>query len=93
MTRFMKKISKKIGLMPGTVVFVGEKKVEEVRIHVIDYNEKEIQEREVKTAEECFPFKDSPTITWVRERPISCIWKMTIIGAHSVESPIRNCWM
>jgi len=46
-------------------VFVGEKKIEKAKITIIDYDEKQFQEKEAKTIEECFPFKDTPTVTWI----------------------------
>jgi magnesium transporter len=54
-----------VGLPPGTLVHIGEKKVEKVRITVIDYDEGHFQERVVDTVEECFPFRDKPTVTWI----------------------------
>lgn len=57
--------SKKAGLPPGTLVHVGEKRDEKVRITIIDYDEAHFEEKEAKTAEECFPFKDKPTVTWI----------------------------
>ncbi len=65
MVRFMKRVSKKVGLSPGTLVHIGEKKIEQVRIRVIDYDEQHIEERDVKTIEECFPYKDTPGTTWI----------------------------
>jgi magnesium transporter len=59
------KRSEKRGLPPGTLVHVGEKKIEEVRIKIIDYDEAQLEEKEAKTVEECFPFKDKPTVTWI----------------------------
>ncbi len=65
MLRFIKKISKKAGLPPGALVHVGEKKIEKARIRVIDYDAACIEEREPATIEECFPYRDTPTVTWV----------------------------
>jgi magnesium transporter len=56
---------KKTGLPPGTPVFVGDKKAEETRVTILDYDETRIQDKEVKQIEECFPFKDTPTVTWI----------------------------
>ncbi|MFX0122388.1 MAG: magnesium/cobalt transporter CorA [Candidatus Hodarchaeota archaeon] len=61
----IKKRKKKIGLPPGTPVFIGRKKTDEIRITVLDYDESKYEENEVKTVEECLPFKERPTITWV----------------------------
>jgi magnesium transporter len=74
MSLFLRKSSKKAGLPPGTVVFVGEQKVKETRITIIDYDENQYAEREVKDIEECFPYKDTPSISWIN-----------IDGVHQVE--------
>ena len=47
-----------MGLPPGTLVHVGEKRTEKVRITIIDYDEKEFQEKEAEAVEECFPFNN-----------------------------------
>ena len=74
-TRFMKKIaSKKAGLSPGTLIHIGEKKIEKVKITLIDYDSKNLQEKELEHVEESFPFKDEPTDTW-----------LNISGLHDVE--------
>jgi magnesium transporter len=65
MLRFIKRISKKSGLPPGALVHVGEKKIEKTRIRVIDYDEDGIEERELASVDECFPYKDSPAMTWI----------------------------
>lgn len=54
-----------VGLPPGTPVYIGEKVVGKVKIRVMDYDETHFQEKEVKAIEECFPFKDTPTVTWI----------------------------
>ena len=65
MLRFVKRRSNKAGLPPGTLVHIGEKKIAQAKITVIDYDEAQFQEKEVKTIEECLPFKDKPTVTWI----------------------------
>jgi magnesium transporter len=80
--RFIKRVSKKIGLSPGALVHIGKKKIEKVRIRLIDYDEKQLQEKEPKTVEECFPFKDLPTVTWVNIDGLHDIRIMEKIGKH-----------
>lgn len=58
-------LSKKTGLPPGTAVFVGEQKADEVKITVIDYNKDRIEVQTVGSVEDCFPYKDRPTVTWI----------------------------
>ena len=74
MSKLIKKRSKKAGLPPGTLVHIGEKKAETPKITLIDYDESHFQEREVKKIEECFLFKEKPTITWIN-----------VDGLHQVE--------
>ena len=74
MNRLIRKRSGKTGLPPGTLVYVGERKTETVKIRIIDYDETKIEEREVQAIEECFPFKDKPTVTWIN-----------IDGLHEIE--------
>jgi magnesium transporter len=63
--KLSKKTSKMVGLPPGTPVYIGDKVVGEVKIRLMDYDETHFQEKEVKTIEECFPFKETPTVTWI----------------------------
>jgi len=65
MKRFLQKRSDKNGLPPGSLVHVGEKKLEKAQISVIDYNETQYQELTPAAIEECFPFKEKPSITWI----------------------------
>jgi magnesium transporter len=72
--KLVKRHSKKAGLPPGTLVHVGEKKVESVRVTYLDYDEQNVEEKRVSTIEECFPFKATPTVTWIN-----------IDGLHDIE--------
>jgi magnesium transporter len=65
MSRATKRRTKKVGLPPGSLVYTGDREAESVKITVIDYNEDHFQEHEVKSIEECFEYKDKPTITWI----------------------------
>ena len=82
MPKFMKKRSEAIGLAPGTLVHIGEKKIEKVRIRIIDYDEEHIEEKEVQSIEECFPFKETPTVTWVNIDGLHEIEVIERLGEH-----------
>lgn len=84
----IKKRSKKSGLPPGTLVHIGDKKMEKTRITLIDYDESQFQEKEVKMVEECFPFKDKPTITWINIDGIHQIEVIEKIGQHFGVHPL-----
>jgi magnesium transporter len=82
MPRFIKKRSKKSGLPPGTLVHIGERKTEKVRITILDYDESQFEEKEAKTIEECFPFKDKSTTTWINIEGLHEIEIIEKIGNH-----------
>ncbi|NIS62843.1 MAG: magnesium/cobalt transporter CorA [Proteobacteria bacterium] len=88
MVMFGKKMVKKagphekVGLPPGTLMHIGERKTEKVKITIIDYDEKELQEKEAKKVEECFPFKEKPTVTWVNIDGLQEVQTIEKIGVH-----------
>jgi magnesium transporter len=88
MVKFIKRRAKKIGLPPGTPVFVGEKKIEKVKITIIDYDEKQFQEKEAKTIEESFPFKNTPTVTWINIDGVHQVDIIENIGRHFELHPL-----
>ena len=69
-----KKITSKIGLSPGAFVHVGEKKVENISIDLIDYDTEKYESKKLRTIDEAFPFKDSHTISW-----------LNIVGLHDTQ--------
>jgi len=65
MRKGFKKISKKAGLPPGTLVHIGEKKSEKVRILITEYKEEEFRERELSSIDEYETFLSKPSVTWI----------------------------
>jgi len=65
MGRLVRRVTKKPGAPPGTLIHTGVKRVEKIRITILDYDGESIQEREVGSAAECLPFRDSSTVTWI----------------------------
>jgi len=57
--------SDKAGLDAGTLMYVGDKEPGKTRITVLDYDAANVLEKEVASVEECFPFKDTATVTWI----------------------------
>ena len=82
MVRLVKRAKKKLGMKPGAVVYVGEKRTEAVDITIIDYDETNYQEKKTARVEDCFPFKDSPTITWINFSGIHQVELIEKIGSH-----------
>jgi magnesium transporter len=75
MVRFIKKSASKRGLPPGSIVHVGDKKSEKVKISIMDYSIGKFDEKEVKKVEDCFQFKRRPSVTWIN-----------VDGLHDVEA-------
>ena len=76
------KRSKKAGLPPGTLVHIGKKRTGKVKITVIGYDENNFRENEVRTVNECFQFKDKPTVTWLNIDGIHDAGIIEKIGKH-----------
>ncbi len=64
-------ISDTIGQRPGALIHVGEQKVENVTVDLIEYDSKNINEIHNATFEECLESKHKPNVSWVN-----------IIGVH-----------
>jgi magnesium transporter len=75
MTRFMKlSAHKKAGAAPGTLVHVGEKKMDATRITLIDYDADQLSEREIEDIDDLLPLKASPSTSWI-----------DVVGLHDVQ--------
>jgi magnesium transporter len=81
MTKFIKNLSRKAGLPPGSLVHIG-KKTDKVRISIIDYDKTQFNEKTAKKVEECFPFKKKPTVTWINIDGVHDTEFIEKIGKH-----------
>ena len=80
--RFIKKKSKKVGLPPGTLVHIGERRTEKTKISIIDYDKTHLLEKNAISVEECFPYKDKSTVTWINIDGIHQADVVEKIGKH-----------
>jgi len=72
--RFLKHQSSKHGLPPGSTVHIGEKKIENVLIEIIDFDKENLQKVQAESVEETYKYKDSVTNSWIN-----------VIGLHETE--------
>ena len=79
-SKFFKKASKKAGLSPGTLIHVGEQKIDKARITLMNYDQDRLEEKVLKRIEESFACKDSPPVSWIN-----------IDGLHEVEAIEKIC--
>ena len=70
------------GMPPGTLVHVGDKKTEEVRVTVMDFDEAAFSERQVADVAECFALKDTPSVTWINVDGLHDVELIEKLGAH-----------
>lgn len=82
MVKFFRKNIKHAGLPPGTVQYVGEKKVDEVRMGVWDYDQDTVTTFTPATAEDCFPYRDSPKVSWINIDGLHDTELLKKIGDH-----------
>jgi magnesium transporter len=75
MSIFNRHASRKAGMIPGALVHTGERKVEQTRLTVIDFDADHIEEREIEKPDECSLYRGKPTTTWIN-----------LVGLHDVDT-------
>jgi magnesium transporter len=53
------------GLAPGSLVYTGDKAPLPPRVTMLDYDEHRVVEKELLRVDDCIPFKDAQTVTWI----------------------------
>ena len=69
------------GLPPGTLIHIGEKKLEKVRITVMDFDGNGFREKVVDDVEECVQYRDKPTTTWINVDGVHDVGIVEKLGA------------
>jgi magnesium transporter len=72
--RLIKGRSRKTGLSPGTLIYIGERTAEKTRIHLVEYDPENFRELELAHIEECRPAREKAGVVWVN-----------VIGLRDVE--------
>lgn len=72
MHKLLKKRSKKAGLLPGSLLHIGEQKTHDVKITIVSYNESLYEEKELTSIEDYVSFfrtlslrTEKPFVSWV----------------------------
>jgi magnesium transporter len=82
MPRFIKKTSKKAGLSPGSLIHIGDRKIETVIISLINYDAEHLEEKQLPTIEASFPYRDTLPVTWVNVDGLHDLKVVEKMGAH-----------
>ncbi|HIH27523.1 MAG TPA: magnesium/cobalt transporter CorA [Methanoregulaceae archaeon] len=88
MSRHRHKLSKKAGLSPGTLHLEGEPRIGPVRITLMDYDAVRYMEKQCDSIEECFPYRDTGTITWINIDGLANTEVIEKIGRHFAIHPL-----
>lgn len=78
----MLKSSRKAGLSPGTLIHIGERKEEDMRIKLMDYDKDSFNEKNITKIEDTFDFKKSPTVTWINIGGLHDVDSIEKMGSH-----------
>jgi magnesium transporter len=82
MLKFTKKMTKKAGTAPGTLMYVGEREAEPVPISVVEYDQQKIQEKDVDAIEAALGSVDTGLKTWINIDGIHDTHMIQAIGHH-----------
>ena len=82
MPRLIKRSRKKIGLSPGTLIHIGDKKVGEIKMSLMNYDQGQLIEKELTSIEDAFPYKDTPPVTWINVDGLHDVDIIDRIGRH-----------
>lgn len=82
MIRFSKRISRKAGLPPGSLVHIGEKHAETVRVRFMAYTPDHVEERDLSAVEESLAHKDRDSVTWIHVDGIHDVDTVERLGRH-----------
>jgi magnesium transporter len=65
MARFLKKAEAAHANIPGEPVFIGKRKMDKINIHVIDFNDKLLEEIKPDKVEDLSKLRDTTTTSWI----------------------------
>jgi magnesium transporter len=70
------------GTAPGTLRAHEDPRTTTVRVTVVDYGPDHLTEREVERVEDAFPFRDTPSVTWINVDGLSDVALLETLGRH-----------
>ncbi|HEX6981228.1 MAG TPA: magnesium/cobalt transporter CorA [Balneolaceae bacterium] len=80
--------TKKPGLSPGTVEHIGQRHLDEIKITVHEYSEKQLQQVSVDDIKDVQPYIDDPSRTWIKVDGLHDVEKLKSIGNYFELHPL-----
>jgi magnesium transporter len=74
MARFLNNRQKVTGEIPGSLIHLGTQRIEKTRLRFIDFTPEKLTELELTNLEECLPYLNEKTVSW-----------LNIYGLHDAE--------
>jgi magnesium transporter len=82
MSLLLKKSSKKAGHSPGSLVHIGDRKAETIKITLMNYDADNLLEKQLPVVEDSFPYRDTPPVSWINVDGLHEIDVIEKIGMH-----------
>ncbi|TXE14939.1 magnesium/cobalt transporter CorA [Seonamhaeicola algicola] len=73
---------KKLGQIPGTVVYTGERSKEKLSLEAFDFDKDSFTEKQLATIEDCFDYKNTNTVSWVNLNGLNHVEAIENLGKH-----------
>jgi len=80
MTRSKKRRSQKAGLPPGSLVYTGDQPEAKTHITIVNYDEQQVNTREITSWSECPVVANLPGVTWIDVSGISHVGNLEVLG-------------
>lgn len=87
-TSLFRSPAKEIGLPPGSLIHVGEQKVERPLLSYIDYNDETLSEHRDVSFDACRQLKNRPTVSWINLDGIHDTAQMEAFGREFALHPL-----
>ncbi len=79
---------KKLGQVPGSVIYTGERSKEKLFIDAFDYTKEFCNEKELQSVQESFEYKDTDSVTWINLNGLNHVTQIETLGEHYKLHPL-----
>ncbi|GAA4952988.1 magnesium/cobalt transporter CorA [Algibacter agarivorans] len=79
---------KKLGQVPGSVIYTGERSKEKLFIDAFDYTKEFCNEKELQSVQESFEYKDTDSVTWINLNGLNHVTQIETLGEHYKFHPL-----
>jgi len=88
MARLVRRSKEKVGLAPGTAVYLGEPSEEPIRITLLDYDGDRVHEETLENVEDAFAYRDSVSVSWINVDGLHEVDPIERIAGHFKLHPL-----